>query len=743
MINTQEILKLYKNINELIFQNRVKEALEIIDKLVAISRMGEYKINAYNNKETYKNILKYTVLGTEDPERKNIYNRLLISILNLADILKEKILTENAQNHTYLLKKNYNKEFAFDKTKTLKILNNISYDNELINILNKETQNTEDNKAQKHISDAFNHFWLTDKLNAEDIEIAKSINESEDILWAIKCHIVSAIFLSLMRCFDKNKFMLLLDFYEKNEERVWQRALISFIISSCYYDKRVLLHNDLMKRISLLTDDEFLNKNIETIIIQFLKSKDTEKIAKKIETEIMPDIIKMSPKLEDKLNLDDLLSENVYDEKNPNWEHFFDDTPEIYDKIEEFSKLQKEGSDVFISAFSKLKHFPFFNTFSNWFSPFYKENESLSQKIKLSSNLEDNKIEYFLEGMEKNLFMCNSDKYSFCLSLSQMSDTQKSMLVNTLNSEFDEMIGLIKEDGILKQEEKNRFIFTQYIQDLYRFYKLHSWKNEFVDIFNLKLDFYKCKIFNILITDINIIRNIAEYLFENNHFEDALEIYLNLNKKGDITSEIFEKIGYCNQHLKKYEEAINFYKKAELFDTNRIWNLKKIALCYRYLKKFDKALEYYTEIEKKEPDNLYIVTAKGHCYLNLNDFDKALKYYFKVEFLNPSNNKVMRPIAWCYFALGKFDDAEKYYSKLLANENNKYDLMNMGHIKWCKGNLKEAIEYYKKSIKQKDNNIELFLGSLKNDEKYLLKFGVNKNDIPFMIDYLRYSLNED
>lgn len=743
MINTQEILKLYKNINELIFQNRVKEALEIIDKLVAISRMGEYKINAYNNKETYKNILKYTVLGTEDPERKNIYNRLLISILNLADILKEKILTENAQNHTYLLKKNYNKEFAFDKTKTLKILNNISYDNELINILNKETQNTEDNKAQKHISDAFNHFWLTDKLNAEDIEIAKSINESEDILWAIKCHIVSAIFLSLMRCFDKNKFMLLLDFYEKNEERVWQRALISFIISSCYYDKRVLLHNDLMKRISLLTDDEFLNKNIETIIIQFLKSKDTEKIAKKIETEIMPDIIKMSPKLEDKLNLDDLLSENVYDEKNPNWEHFFDDTPEIYDKIEEFSKLQKEGSDVFISAFSKLKHFPFFNTFSNWFSPFYKENESLSQKIKLSSNLEDNKIEYFLEGMEKNLFMCNSDKYSFCLSLSQMSDTQKSMLVNTLNSEFDEMIGLIKEDGILKQEEKNRFIFTQYIQDLYRFYKLHSWKNEFVDIFNLKLDFYKCKIFNILITDINIIRNIAEYLFENNHFEDALEIYLNLNKKGDITSEIFEKIGYCNQHLKKYEEAINFYKKAELFDTNRIWNLKKIALCYRYLKKFDKALEYYTEIEKKEPDNLYIVTAKGHCYLNLNDFDKALKYYFKVEFLNPSNNKVMRPIAWCYFASGKFDDAEKYYSKLLANENNKYDLMNMGHIKWCKGNLKEAIEYYKKSIKQKDNNIELFLGSLKNDEKYLLKFGVNKNDIPFMIDYLRYSLNED
>ena len=43
--------------------------------------------------------------------------------------------------------------------------------------------------------------------------------------------------------------------------------------------------------------------------------------------------------------------------------------------------MQIEGSDVFMSAFSKLKNFPFFNEFSNWFSPFYKENEFIGVSV--------------------------------------------------------------------------------------------------------------------------------------------------------------------------------------------------------------------------------------------------------------------------------------------------------------------------------------------------------------------------
>ncbi len=68
----------------------------------------------------------------------------------------------------------------------------------------------------------------------------------------------------------------------------------------------------------------------------------------------------------------------------------------------------------------------------------------------------------------------------------------------------------------------------------------------------------------------NALRNIGEFLFEKDHFEQALEVFIILNKDGDNSLEIFEKIAYCYQKLKKYNEALGFYKKAELYDSNRI-----------------------------------------------------------------------------------------------------------------------------------------------------------------------------
>jgi tetratricopeptide (TPR) repeat protein len=81
-----------------------------------------------------------------------------------------------------------------------------------------------------------------------------------------------------------------------------------------------------------------------------------------------------------------------------------------------------------------------------------------------------------------------------------------------------------------------------------------------------------------LITGEGILQNIGEFLFERNYYEQALEVYLILNQNGDNSLEIFEKIGYCFQKLKNYSEALNYYKKAELYETNRAWNLKTCSL---------------------------------------------------------------------------------------------------------------------------------------------------------------------
>ena len=44
-----------------------------------------------------------------------------------------------------------------------------------------------------------------------------------------------------------------------------------------------------------------------------------------------------------------------------------------------------------------------------------------------------------------------------------------------------------------------RTVFIQYIQDLYRFFKISPFKNEFEDVFEGKLDLYRSDFFNQII----------------------------------------------------------------------------------------------------------------------------------------------------------------------------------------------------------------------------------------------------
>lgn len=522
------------------------------------------------------------------------------------------------------------------------------------------------------------------------------------------------------------------------EAELRQRALVGLFVILYQYNHRLKLYPDLLEEIKVLQQIENIGMHLEMIAIQMIKSQETEKITKKLHDEILPEMVKYQPVLRDKLDLDNILSSDFMDDKNPDWETVFEDAPDLLDKLQEISRLQMEGADVFMSTFARLKHFEFFNHIINWFKPFYPENAYIRHALKGENEKFDTGV--FLDGLSKSFFMCNSDKYSFSLNITQMPDLQKNMLLEMFHAEIESIEELQKEDDILNKPAHTKSIYSQYIQDLYRFYKLHPLRHEFLDIFTLRFHIQDCHFAEILIDDNDIYRNIAEFFFENGNFESALGLYGFLNAKGNNSMEIFEKMGYCYQRLKKYEEALDFYKRAELFDANRAWNLRKIALCYRYLKNYEKSLSYYLEAEKLDPENLYVQTYIGHSYLDLKQFDKALEYYYKVEFMADENRKVLRPIAWCSFVLGKLDTAKKYLEKIIEAEANKFDYINLGHVEWCIGNRKSAVRNYKLSINRSDNNLKLFLSSFEEDKQYLIKNGIDQKEIPLLLDYLKYQL---
>jgi tetratricopeptide (TPR) repeat protein len=397
-----------------------------------------------------------------------------------------------------------------------------------------------------------------------------------------------------------------------------------------------------------------------------------------------------------------------------------------------------EGADVFMTAFANLKNFEFFQKTINWLLPFHPENKIIDESLMSEEDSFDKTA--FVDGLYHTGFLCNSDKYSFMLNVKRMPEMQKKMMIELFNAEMKGMNELAESDELIDQFKRDKVIYTQYLQDLYRFFKLQPDKTEFEDIFSGGLDLYNSTFFNIIVDDTTILRNIAEYYFEKDYFEDALEIYNKLHKQGVKSFEIIEKIAYSYQRLRNWDLALEYYKQAELFEKNRLWVMKKMGLCYRKLGDNQKALEYYKEAEKINPEDLYIQALIGRCYLDLKDYETALKYYFKVEYLDPSKKNVLRPIAWCYFMTNKLKESKKYYIKLFKHEANKYDYINFGHVEWCLGKKKDAIKLYVKSIREKDNNLKLFMESFHDDEPILIQKGIDPDEIPIMLDYLQYQM---
>lgn len=731
----------YQRVINFVCDKKLKDALDGLRDLAIQSRKGDFISQYESLDETYENLLKYSVEGVNDPEREKIYAHLLVSVIELADLSLQLAYIDISDQYIYQLKKKIEIESKQIKEAAINSIEDLAFDEELSEVLKGSLETISDKKKEykKHqevLVKIFNLIWLTDKFKDADIKLVNSIWEAKNFPWYEQSVIISALTLSSIRCFDVKKIELLIDYSFSEQNQLRMRALVGLFLNLYIYNQRIQFYPKLIDKIKTLGNYEDIQKQIELITIQLLKSRETEKITKKLEDEILPEMVKFQPVLKDKLDLENMFSDDFTEDKNPDWETVFEDAPDLLDKLQEISKLQMEGADVFMSAFSRLKHFEFFNEITNWFRPFHKDNFVINEILQNEKKNFD--ADLFLDGLDNSFFMCNSDKYSFCLNIQFMPELQKGMMLEMFYAELEGIKELQNEDDILNKSASIKSIYSQYLQDLYRFYKLHPLKYEFTDIFSLKLDFYNCEFFNLLVTDENILRNIGEFLFEKNYFDQALEVYLMLNNRGDNSLEIFEKVGYCYQKLKDYPNALNYYKKAELFDANRAWNLKKLGLCNRYLKNHEESLSYYLEAEKLEPENIYVLTYIGNSYLDLGQNDKALEYYYKVEFTADENNKVLRPIAWILFVSGKFEKAKDYFDRLMKHEANKHDYMNLGHVEWCLGNQKSAVKNYKLSLNREDNNLKSFMASFNEDKKYLLGFGIDEFEISLMMDYLRY-----
>ena len=722
----QEIDKRHRQATQCIDNAMVGEAFNHITSLA--NELGHAGMNdeIVRLRMSYSLMLKYLEQGVMDPQRDEILNGIMQSLYTINDRCYIGLLEPVSPEVFYARRRDLNgasivsivDEYRESLRELSLAQSGPAEQNDSHVILSRLRQ------AEALETKLFNRVWSLFPLSTDDANSIKLCITGDILPVHTRCLLVSALLLGLMKFYDENKLLVLLEAYTLSDEaQVQLRALTCAMLSLLAHRKRTAGSTAIHTRIDTMGDNPNFGPDVWSIQAQLARSRNTENIKQRVQGDLMPNIMKMRPDIIDKLKDKDSQIIDLSDiEANPDWQQWLDQSG-IARRIEEFNAMQLEGSDVFIATFAHLKTFPFFKTLSNWFLPFYPAHSTVLE------NLGANRLA-LAEVVQHAPYLCNSDKYSFCLSLGALPESQRSMM----SAQLEEQNAAMNEaqQAELPDTRKQRIgIVNAFVQDLYRFFKLFSRRREFIAVMDYPgLDMTDCLPLAHVTRDAHVLELLGALYFKNSFYSDAVKCYTRLEGMDHETDDhIYQKIGFAYQNAGEPGKALSYYKRYELIHEDDAWNLRHIAACYRAQGESEKALDYYRRAEALCPDNISLVLTIGHVLLEQNRTREALQQYFKADLMDNARHRAWRPIAWCSFLLSDYDRAIDYYDRIARDDKpSPQDLLNRGHVLLCQGKTQEAIETYRHSLQAMGGDCNKFRSAFKDDGVELRLHGITAVD---------------
>ena len=559
MLNTaeRERGKIYESLSEGLVYKAIKQIEYLFEEAIEAPPLLVEKMNEV--KSIYSKMTQY--IASEDPQRGDIYNKLIITLYEVADETIDIFILNNlVSSYMYDKRRYYNSIGGTDINKEIDLLKE-----GLKNSITTEGLKTIEN----HQNEIFNIIATSFAVKTKDKDAIYALLNTEEFGVVTSSLVVSALTISSIYYYSEDKLLLLLDAYSKsNNEEVKQRALCGALIVMYIHSKKVNLSKGLKLKVETLSAENNFCDDVRFIFLQFIRSIGIEEVSRtytqkitELATELNEELLSTikGKDIEDLKDLESLL------EQNPKWLKNLEDS-EFEKKLRVVNNLQLEGSDLLISAFSRMKEFPFFKSIQNWLRPYTNEYSEIYEGIKENSKLGDI--------LEKTFFLCNSDRYSLLFS-SNLNNLQDLMLTG-LPSELN--MSDMFEGSIEPSRAEAKLRARLYIQDLYRLFTLS--KFNLPKIFSSHINLYEVDALKPIFQDGETLRNIAEFYLSKGHYAYAKTYFKLLSDNNPTDYLLYQKIGYCNQMLKDYKGAIKEYEKADII-TRDVWTITSIALCYR------------------------------------------------------------------------------------------------------------------------------------------------------------------
>lgn len=726
----KSIKEIQKKVARLLNGTRLKEALDALRP--ATENLLDWELRTqFNEADTaYSYLLEYLRRGMPDPDRERLHGELVAKCYILNDLIAVTRMAEESPTLYSQMHRRYKN--PDDIEGIIERLKENSANTEVTATLpHSDCRKVREQLAKEHeqlIAQLFGVVWSSIKWNKNYADTIVDLINSNEITVNDRATITSAIMLSALSCFEPHKLTTLCAIATHNETSISTRAIIGAVMVLCTYEERITRYPELLHAIEELQANSTIKRRIETIQIQLLRCRETQKIDRKMREEIIPAMMKNKNLHNEKFSIDILKEIENDEDKNPEWSKWIEE--DVKEKLDEMAKWQIEGADLYMSTFSQLKNYPFFGEIANWFRPFDPTVPPVAEAIP-STGLDKKSI---MGAICSSPVFCNSDKYSFCFTVQRIPQQQRNMLMNQIAEGGDMTAQDADTLSQIPTEKRAEVESNQYIQDLYRFFKVSRFRSEFNDPFNMSLNLLQSPSLKQLVDNKEATLRTFRYLIDKEYYSEAFDAGNIYESYGQGDAQFYQEMGYCLQKEHKYNEAIDYYTRADIIKPDTLWTLRHIAQCYRIQGEFDKAVGYYQLAQELAPDNISLLLQAGESFAAIKQYEEAFARFYKVEYLKPDSLRATRAIAWCSFLTGKDQQARGYYKRLLENPSPAFeDCLNAAHVEWVSNNKPLAVELYNKA-KEICGSSTKVAEHIMRDKEELIARGVSENEILLLRD---------
>lgn len=191
---------------------------------------------------------------------------------------------------------------------------------------------------------------------------------------------------------------------------------------------------------------------------------------------------------------------------------------------------------------------------------------------------------------------------------------------------------------------------------------------------------------------------------------------------------------------KKYQEAIDAYRKSIELNIQSAKAYYHIGDSYHKLKEYHQAIKSYDKSLKLKPQQADVYYSKGKIYRRLKEYETALNMYLQSAVMNPNEDGVYASMGSVCKKLKEYNQSIEYYEKALKRKPNQIWIYNdMGDIYYELKKYKKAIEAYKK-VYPKDDKIHYKMGITYNELEEYSKAIESYKEIIFKDDKVHYKM---